>query len=226
MKISTTTKTAKTIVSDDPTAKVQPIEEKPPVQSETPVVAEESPIVEEEPKVEAPVETPAETPAAAPTAEVKEEVKEETMPIVPVKAKTAPIVNKKEEAPVSIELKFMREYVSSYKEMITSHMPDASKCGEALVRILKYAAAKQHSTEVLDELYAFFNEMKTSFLAPHKALSGVASLNKVTRDRVQIIYMLMYELVRGSKGPFDFEYAAKVLGGAGFVTYISTRLKK
>lgn len=184
------------------------------VEEEIPTVPTTEEVKEEPTKVD-------DTPAVE---EVKEEASVvEPTPIEDIKTPEIPV---KEEPNVPLEVKFIKDYISHYKSLTTAPLPDTKKCNEAFEKIMRYAIQKQNSVAVLDELYGFFHEYKNSFLVPSKALIGVASYKAGIREKIQITYTLMYELVSGSKGPFDLNYAAEVLGGTGFVSYISSRLKK
>jgi hypothetical protein len=202
-------------------------------EKEAVVAPVEPPVVETE-ETEETVAPPVEPPVVEPTTD--EETVLVSAPIdlankdidvaVTLASTSDPIVVAEPVVVESTEVRFIKEYINNYRKVISEKLPNPEKCNESFAKILRYAISKQTSTDVLDALYAFFNEFKLSFLAPQKALSGVSSYNKGTREKMQIAYMLMYELVTGGKGPLDFQYASKVLEGSGFVTYVANRMKK
>lgn len=211
MKISTAKKITPQVAAEKEAVVVAPVEE-PVVETEEVVAPPVEPTVDE---VIAPISAPIDL--ANKDIDVAVTLASTPDPIVVPE----PVV-----VAESTEVRFIKEYINNYRKVISEKLPNPEKCNDSFAKILRYAISKQTSVEVLDALYAFFNEFKSSFLAPQKALSGVSSYNKGTREKMQIAYMLMYELVTGGKGPLDFQYASKVLEGSGFVTYVANRMKK
>lgn len=214
------------IISPNNAAKLAEEKERTTTQEAVAVVA--TVVEDDQPEITPEVETPEVEGVVTDTPAVEPDV-EEIPPVVepePIKDIKTPEIPEKEEVNIPLEVKFIKDYISHYKTLTTAVLPETKKCNEAFEKIMRYAIQKQNSIAVLDELYGFFHEYKGSFLSPSKALIGVASYKAGIREKIQIMYTLMYELVSGSKGPFDLNYAAEVLGGTGFVSYVSSRLKK
>lgn len=193
-----------------------PTEEAPVQEAEkTEEVKEESPVVEETKESETPV-----------AEEPKEEVKEEsTVPIVVAETKSETVVQEVPQENMPLQLKFLKAYIDEYKKCIAQPIPDTAKCNETFEKLMRHAIKNQDTASVVEELYSFFMEKKSILLKPSMVLTGIPSSKRGIREKIQIAYMLMYELVSGSKGPFDFEYAAKILEGTGYVNFIRSRIR-
>lgn len=219
MKIKTTTKITpnvtqapSTVVTDEVSATVETEQDVVTPEVDTEVV----PPTEDE-QTSTPIE-PDETP-------VPETPKEPEMPIVIPEVKTETIVPAAPVDNVPLPVKFMIAYIDEYIKLISQQIPDTNKCNETFEKLMRHAIKNQDNTAVLEELFSFFMSKKAVLLKPSVVLAGIPAAKRGIRERIQIAYMLMYELISGSKGPFDFEYAAKILEGTGYVSFIKSRIR-
>lgn len=154
-----------------------------------------------------------------------EETKEPEMSIVVAEVKTETIVPAVPVDNIPLPVKFMMAYIDEYTKLISQQIPDTNKCNDTFEKLMRHAIKNQNNTSVLEELHSFFISKKSVLLKPSVVLVGLPASKRGIRERIQIAYMLMYELVSGSKGPFDFEYAAKILEGTGYVSFIKSRIR-
>lgn len=190
-----------------------------PAPTEAPV---QEPVTGEEVKPEEVVEAP----VVEETVATEEQKEEPVVPIVVAETKNETVV---QSAPAQdnlpLQVKFLKAYIDEYKKCISQPIPDTTKCNETFEKLMRHAIKNQDTMAVIEELYSFFMEKKAVLLKPSMVLAGIPSAKRGIREKIQIAYMLMYELVSGSKGPFDFEYAAKILEGTGYVNFIRSRIR-
>lgn len=187
-------------------------------------VPTQEPVVEESNVTEVSETTEETTPIVE---ESQKEIKEETtVPIVLAETKKETVVQAA--APqdnLPLPVKFLKAYIDEYKKCIAKPIPDTAKCNETFEKLMRHAIKNQDTAAVVEELFSFFMEKKAVLLKPSMVLAGIPSSKRGIREKIQIAYMLMYELVSGSKGPFDYEYAAKILEGTGYVNFIKSRIR-
>ena len=220
MKIKTTTKITPNVTQAPSTLTTEEANE--PIQEEvTPDVVTEGDVTQ--PEIIADTTTP-EAPEV--TDPIVEESKESDMPPITLpENKNETIIPAAPVDNVSLPVKFMVAYIDEYIKLISQQIPDTTKCNETFEKLMRHAIKNQNDTAVLEQLFSFFMSKKAILLKPSVVLAGIPAAKRGIRERIQIAYMLMYELVSGSKGPFDFEYAAKILEGTGYVSFIKSRIR-
>lgn len=92
--------------------------------------------------------------------------------------------------------------------------------------IIQAAIHAQDDRTALDEVFTFFKKNRKKLLHPDTALKGIQYLQHARREKLQIAYMLLWEVSSPTTTvPISFEKASRVLGSQGLVSYLQEKVK-
>lgn len=104
----------------------------------------------------------------------------------------------------------------------------------ALGKIINFIWLHQDNTRVLTAYRTFMSKYYNTYLSDTEALQGINHLNSsIERDRISIMYMLMYEVVNPKREKLNYDYtrAGKICANPnnvnpnGFIQFIASRMK-